>query len=154
MVIPPLSFVWNRKTIQTEVGFRLSGGKPRLLKRTLPHHRRKKNKISRFSMSKHQDRVGGDVEMERRVNFHSMGDIQEIELMVTPNIYTHTHTYKPIEMSPLWREHIVALYFSVAQGIEGSVKFPIKMPVSLSTGGVCFTTELSCYLRAYNHCCH
>lgn len=33
MVIPPLSFVWNRKTIQTEVGFRQSGGKLETLER-------------------------------------------------------------------------------------------------------------------------
>lgn len=75
MVILPLSFVWNRKTIQTEVGLRQSEGKLRPLKRTLPHRRKKKNKISRFSMSKRQDRVGGELERERRRIFTAWGDI-------------------------------------------------------------------------------
>lgn len=73
MVIPPLSFVLNRKTIQTEVGFRQSGGKLRPLKGTLPHCRRKKNKVSRFSMSKHQDREGVEVEREGGESFNKMG---------------------------------------------------------------------------------
>lgn len=89
------------------------GGELRPLKRTLPHRRRKKNKISRFRMSKCQDRVAGEVKRERRVSFTAWGGILKIELMVS-SLYTSRHLSTQTLISPPRLEHIVVLNFSVA----------------------------------------
>lgn len=47
----------------------------RPLKRTLPHHRRKKNKISRFSMSKRLDGEEGEAQRGKESEFSQHGGI-------------------------------------------------------------------------------
>lgn len=119
MVIPPLSFVWNRKTIQTEVGFRQSGGKLRPLKRTLPHRRRKKNKISRFSMSKRQDRVGGGKESE----FSQHGGIfRKLNWWL---LLTHTYTHPDTNFPTLLWAHTCSK-FLCCLGDRGELQVPNK----------------------------
>lgn len=94
-------------------GLDSQGGELRPLKRTLPHRRRKKNKISRFRMSKCQDREAGEVERERRVSFTAWGGILKIELMVS-SLYTSRHLSTQTLISAPRLEHIVVLNFSVA----------------------------------------
>ncbi len=74
------------------------------------------------------------MERERRVNFHSMGGYLGNSTDGYSYIqYTHTsrHGHQQTQISPPWLEHILVLNFSVAWGTEGSLKFPIKMPVCL-----------------------
>lgn len=78
-------------------GLGSQGGKPRSLKRTLPLRRRKKNKIGRFSMSKREEKRGGESEgkgEEIESELRKQGMIFRKSSRWLPS--THAHTVKHI----------------------------------------------------------
>lgn len=109
------------------------GGNLRPLKRTLPLCRRKKNKISRFSMSKHRDREGGGDGTENG----GKGEFSKKGCLGNPtngNLkYTNTqtgdgttnHFFFPSTLAHACSE------FLCCSGDRGELRFPIKMPGSL-----------------------